>query len=100
MLKAGGPIIHGLPEVSPRLARPNPATPCGGGPPTDWVACGRLLAPWIPHAVQTESKFVPFIPHFGPLGMDTTEFETCPWLLACHICHVRKPVTRLNLSHD
>jgi hypothetical protein len=57
--------IHGLPKVSPgfRHAQPFYALRVGyarngqngrfrGGPPTGWVACGRLLPPWIPHAVR------------------------------------------------
>jgi hypothetical protein len=37
---------HGLPNVSPRLAMPNPSTPCGQ------ATCGHLLPPWTPHVVR------------------------------------------------
>jgi hypothetical protein len=56
--------IHGLPKVSCGPTMPDPYMPCGratpqmalrpfgGGPSTGWAACGRLLPPWIPHAVR------------------------------------------------
>jgi len=37
------------------VSRPPPKLPYGcfwGCPSTGWVACGRLLPPWIPHALQ------------------------------------------------
>jgi hypothetical protein len=45
--------IHGLPEGSPGPAQPNPFTPCGPVASGRWRSpCGRLLPPWIPHAIR------------------------------------------------
>jgi hypothetical protein len=55
---------RGLPKVLPGPTVPYPSMPCGwatpkrcyghfrGGLPADWVACGRLLPFWTPHAVR------------------------------------------------
>jgi hypothetical protein len=55
---------HGLRKVLPGPAMPDPSTPCGqtilkrpygrfrSGRLTGWVACGRLLPLWTPHAIH------------------------------------------------